>query len=150
VGASCWVFYGDFQKDVASVLTEVQTRVFAQGDYYWPFVGDDIFPEQPRPGSVDELWQDPTMQELGTHSILDVDEVCDEYEIEPAPGSVCPLQAVDIADVFGTVRPTRADFERCDELVWKYLTPDRWTAYYQVLYREDAPSEIVFWGCSGD
>lgn len=149
MGASGWVAFADYQEDVAAMLAGAQERVFAQGGYYWPFDGG-VFPELPRPGSVDELWEDPTMQELGTHSVLDVDEICDEYETEPAPGAVCPLQVIDIVEVFGTDRPTRADFERCDDEVWRYLTPDRGCAYYQILYRDGSPSEAVFWGLTGD
>jgi len=55
-------------------------------------------------------------------------------------------------ELFGTAQPGRADYtplagsERLDE----YVTAGRWTGRAVLLWTDGAPTEIAFWGYSGD
>ena len=75
MGASGWDYRTPYTPDLAEALEALRTKVFAENDYYWS--GDD---EAGRPGSIDELWEDETVQEEGTHSILDISTVIGETD----------------------------------------------------------------------
>ncbi|MFC0554417.1 hypothetical protein ACFFHJ_26350 [Planotetraspora thailandica] len=85
--------------------------------------------------------------------MLDIFEVLDEGE-EPEFCSARPLTAEEITRALGSSWPTRADFERRYEQASEELDDlieERGHACYTVLYDEQRhPSEIVFWGVTGD
>jgi hypothetical protein len=150
VGASSWHYRTAFDGDIAAALTTLQARVFAVGDYFWAYDGQyDGMPRQPRPVSVEELWQDETTQESGTHSIMDVCRIIgpgdpDDY------GTVRPLRPTDVKQLFGSETPTPEDFDRAvEERTLPDLTP-RWSACCMPLFVDGHLTEIAFWGHSGD
>lgn len=76
----------------------------------------------------------------GTHSVLDMQWVAPE----PRRGTVAPLSPDVLKATFGTMCPTRKQFEAAE-------LPQRpaWEGTYVVLYEDNRPREIVFYGRSG-
>lgn len=139
-----------YHGDVTAALRSLQRQVFADASYYWPHNGQyEEWPVRPRPASVDELWADEFVQHSGSHSILDVDTVIGPGEPDDF-GTVRPLPATDIAACFGTGRPTPADFDRAADNSRVLPELPNWSAYSMVLFEEDRPVEVAFWGFSGD
>jgi hypothetical protein len=70
---------------------------------------------------------------------------------EQEPGTVCAFTDEEYEDYFGSARPARADWDRFrrDPVFGEYVA-GRWTGRVMVLWADDAPSEIAFWGYSGD
>jgi hypothetical protein len=138
VGASAWTYWVPYQGDVSVVLQELRDQVFRDGAYYR--VRADM-----TPASIEELME--ANDESGTHSILDV------FTVAPAPqmGAVAPLGAAEQQALFGTARPSRADVEARPDAAMQLVTAaGPWAGVYVVAYEGDAPSEIGFFGHSGD
>jgi len=150
-----------FQPPPEAVTTMVaaQEQVLASGDFLWPW--DDLDPDDvvPRPTTMAELnaaKNTETFWEAGTHSILDVDRVIggDDDQI----GAIRALDGDELNKWFGTIEPSLEDFQRIP--MWTQemnetgtlsdLTETRWTGRSLVLYRDNKPDEVVFWGFSGD
>ncbi|MCO5970224.1 hypothetical protein [Actinoallomurus soli] len=129
-------------------LRKAQAEAFRKGEYYWAYDGRGGFPERRRPKSVDQLWEDPVIQELMTHSVLDMNGVSPAGE-EPDILQAAPLSPEVTREVFGSERPTRADYDRAADAKWDVIE-DRGYGCYVVLYREDMPDEIAFFGVTGD
>ena len=159
MGASWWSYVTRYRGDVAAALRELQERVFDEGDYCW---WDEFGDYAPRPTSVEQIWADPGQWASGTHSILDIDRAVDTTDPpggvgNTEHGTVRPLAAASAARLFGTARPSRAQFEALAE---DYANPRhrefisevraRWTGCYVLLYDGDTPTEVGFWGYSGD
>ena len=160
MGSSEWSYVTKYQGDAAVALRELQECVFRDGDYCW---WDEFGEYEPRPESVEAYWANEGRWESGTHSILDIDRVVDTTDppddwVNPADiGTVRPLAADRVRRLFGTTRPTRAQFEA---LAKDYANPRhreltgevrvRWTGFYVLLHDGDTPTEIGFWGRSGD
>ena len=160
MGASDWSYVTTYRGDVETSLRELQQRVFRDGEYYWfwdHYPGDHPIP---RPAAIDGIWETETMRELGTHSILDVDQVLTTTD-PPARfdrneySTVRPLAAARVLHHFGTDQPTRAQFEALaspdsgNSDFWKELKL-RSAGLYVLLYEEGAVASIGFWGYSGD
>ncbi|MGW4487937.1 hypothetical protein ACWEOE_29330 [Amycolatopsis sp. NPDC004368] len=64
-------------------------------------------------------------------------------------GVIRPLSSTELADVFGTQQPTTADFDRSSSSL-DALLGDRWTGRSLVIYQDGTPTEVCFWGFSGD
>ncbi|WP_353943043.1 hypothetical protein ABII15_16275 [Streptomyces sp. HUAS MG91] len=146
MGASGWEYYVPYQKDVAAALEELQARVFRDEDYYW---SGDLPPEGqapvPRPATVEELWEDEEAQESGTHSILDMERVVHPGE-RPCAGAVRPVQPDEACRLTGTDVLTREHVEAIEPLV-----EEGWSGRVAVLHDgAGRPSELYFWGISGD
>jgi hypothetical protein len=145
-------YYVPFQPDLDSALRDLKERVLADGDYYWPLEEQWCpFPNlrSPRPGTLRELdallagndW----LQSEGTHSILDMARVIDPYE-DAEPRTVEPVSAGDVRELTGRDLLTRADMHIIED-----LADERWFGRCVVLHDEQGgPSEIYFWGFSGD
>jgi hypothetical protein len=146
-----WDYFVPYQENLSAALSELQAKVLADGDYYW--ADDDEPGSAPAPETLDALWDHPAVQASGTHSILDVDRIIGPTD-EDAFGTVRPLTTDEHLTYFGTTRPTRSDFTRAyeDEAETSVANiGQRWSGYCVVLYDEGrSPSEIVFWGYSGD
>ena len=82
--------------------------------------------------------------EDGTHSILDIERTARR----PGFGAATPMPPDRIEALFGTTQPTHDQVEE----LWLDLSEelDRWEAYYLTVYRDGAPHEYAFIGCSGD
>jgi hypothetical protein len=161
MGASSWDYIAPYKGSVAATLTALHEEVFQQvaGEYGY--------------ASIDELWQDEQfMGECGTHTVLDVYRLLDTTA-RPAwnpddYNTMRPLAPGRIRHWFGTGRPTRAQFESlwaAQDETFRGLRGDasmnrplmlldesemRWTGVYVVLYDGGQPSDVAFWGSSGD
>ncbi|MEV6350726.1 hypothetical protein [Actinoplanes sp. NPDC051851] len=148
MGASGWDYYVTYQPDFGAAFADLQRRVFAEGDYYWADGREygksaAAFPD--RPTSLDDLWGSETVQETGTHSILDMSRVIAPGE-KPEFGTVEPLSDAEAVAHAGVAKLTRAHVAGLDGLV-----AERWLGRCAVLHDEAGePSELYFWGISGD
>jgi len=148
VGASGWSYYVPYQPNLQSALDELRRHVFETGDYWWaaPYeIGKSAsdFPNRPR--TEKELWADESVQESGTHSILDMHEVLTGDET-PDFGSILPVTDAEAVELVGVTKPTRAHVEALEP-----LAGERWTGRCAVLHDPAGdPHEIYFWGASGD
>jgi len=100
-----------------------------------------------KPETIDELLEE--QGESGTHSILDI------QRISPVPefGTVSPMPAERLHEIFGTDKPTRKMVESKQgdvDLVEDPLVSERWQGIYFIVYRDGKPDEIFFMGTSGD
>ncbi|WP_222722293.1 hypothetical protein [Actinomadura alba] len=142
-----------YQEDVSAALKMAQEKAFREGDYYWPYDGRFGLPERPRPDSEDDLWEDEVVQETLTHSVLDMFGLS-RIGWEPEVLHAAPLTPEITREVFGSEWPTRADYDRASDVMWDIVARDRGygNGYgsYVVLYRDDAPDEIAFFGITGD
>jgi hypothetical protein len=148
VGASGWDYYVAYQPDLQAALDELRRRVFEAGDYWWavPYeFGKSAadFPDRPRTEA--ELWADESVQESGTHSILDMSRVVTDGE-EPDFGTVQPVTEAEALDRVGVATLTREHVEALGP-----LAEQRWFGRCAVLHdAAGKPNEIYFWGFSGD
>ncbi len=146
MAASC------YQQDLGAALDMVRREVFAAGDFIKPSSVIDL----PDPTSVEDLTEQEEywefMGESGTHSILDVLTVIPASSDEQDYGTIRPLSDAEYGELFSTVRPGLADYERLagTEQLADYVTGGRWTGRAAVLWDNGSPAEIVFWGYSGD
>lgn len=144
MGASGWDYVTKYQGDLASTLSALQAELFNGGETY--FREELADRDLPQPRTLEELWSEPYdefMGENGTHSILDITTM-DE---------ITPLTSQETKQAFGTERPTRADWDRIagDQArgVWD-LVGERWSGRCVVLFIDEGPDEVAFWGMSGD
>ena len=148
MGASGWTYFVAYQPDAQAALDELRRQVLDAGDYWWAVPGGfgasaADFPDRPR--SEEELWADERVQESGTHSILDMSRVLTDGE-EPGFGTFQRVTEAEALARVGVARPTRAHVEALAP-----LAEQRWFGRYAVLHDEaGVPSEIYFWGFSGD
>ncbi|MEV4123286.1 hypothetical protein [Micromonospora sp. NPDC049645] len=95
---------------------------------------------------MEELLNDEWMQESGTHSILDVHRVLTRGLKGPDYGTVEPVSAAEALRHAGTERLTREHLDAIEGLAAR-----RWFGRCAVLHDgQGTPSEIYFWGFSGD
>jgi hypothetical protein len=148
VGASDWSYYVEYQLDLGQALAELRTRVFSDGEYWWavPYeFGKSAkdFPNRPR--TEDELWSSVSVRESGTHSILDMHEVVRPGE-KADYGTVEQVSTAEALQCVGVVKLTRAHVQKIDHLA------ERRSFGRCAVLHDDAgqPSEIYFWGFSGD
>ncbi|HEY7225174.1 MAG TPA: hypothetical protein VH561_16500 [Micromonosporaceae bacterium] len=147
MGASYWDYYVPYQPDLNAALHELRHRVFVEGDYWWAvkqeFGPASAYPD--RPTEMDALFEDEAVQESGTHSILDMFSVLADGE-PPDYGTVQPVSAAEALAVAGTEVLTRDHVAAIDRLADK-----RSFGRCAILHDEHGePSEIYFWGFSGD
>ncbi|MET8836376.1 hypothetical protein ABZV78_20980 [Micromonospora sp. NPDC004540] len=155
MGASGWSYTVPWQADPQAALVALQERVFHDGDYWWALGdycpgADDVDAARraaaPPPADIDELWSHELVQECGSHSILDVDEVL-APGAAPAFGGLQALSAEETRVIAGADRLTR---EHLPALGWE-LVGERWTGRWAVLHDAAGnPAELHFWGFSGD
>ncbi|MEV5611097.1 hypothetical protein [Streptomyces sp. NPDC052225] len=138
MGASGWDYYVPYLEDVGAALDDLKRQVFDARDYLW-------YEDIPHPATIEELWDDESVQETGTHSILDMDRVLRPGE-DPEITTVRPVSAEEARRATGTDVLTREHVEAIEP-----LATERW--YGRVAVLHDAagrPSELYFWGFSGD
>jgi len=160
MGASGWSYVTPYRGDVGESLRELRVRVFRDRRYWWP---DDFEEDEPRPDTIERLRASEHVRESGTHSILDVDRVVRTTE-PPAwdrwredLGTVRPLAQDRVTVHFGTARPSRAQFQALADnpgapgaMEFHDEVKMRGTGLYVLLYDGDQPSDVGFWGYSGD
>ncbi|MEW2357709.1 hypothetical protein [Spirillospora sp. NPDC029432] len=150
MGGSNWDYVVPYQPDIDAALAMAHEYAFSQGDYFWPFDSKSRFsagPERPRPGSIRELWEDPVVQELLTHSVLDLFTVAGPAE-EPEILQAAPLSSAATLELFGTERPSRADYDRARDRLWNEIRNGY--GHYVTLYHDGTPEQIAFFGVTGD
>jgi len=154
MGASGWRYVAPYGGSVAESLRELQERVFRERDYYW---WDEFGDWEPVPESLEELWERESGWDSGTHSIRDMREGIGIGPVEWPDYQVRALDPAEVKALFGTALPPRADFEalardhddpRYDQF-WGAV-PMRWTGLYVFLSDGGTPTEVGFWGFSGD
>jgi hypothetical protein len=151
VGASAWEYVVPHQGDLGEALAELRRRVFAEGSYLSP---SEVGLGLPGPATLDELVQElywEFMGTCGTHSILDVLSVVPAHE-EQGYATIRPLADREYRELFGSPQPTRDDFGRLGNTarLAEYVDAGRNTGRAAVLWADGSPSEIAFWGYSGD
>lgn len=130
MGRSGWDYAVEYRGDPAAALDQLRAATLASGDYFWDETSEQHI--GPRPGSLaelDTLRESDEFWEIGTHSVLVVDRSIGSREPD-RDGTVRPLTDEEAVDFFGTATPTREEFEAAGE-------PFR-------------PTEIAFWGATGD
>lgn len=145
MGASGWTYFTPYQADIAAALRAAQTRAIEERDYDW-FRADE---GQPHPSTAEEIWQCEEFWEVGTHSILDVTRVVSPDDVHTA-GGMRPIPEHEIQHLFGTRRPERVDFDRRSDRGALDFEEPRWGGCCVTLYADGRPSEIAFWGITGD
>jgi hypothetical protein len=155
MGASGWEYVVSYQQDLGAALDALRREVFAAGDYVKPADSGHVL-DLPEPASIEDLTEQEEYWEFmgtsGTHSIIDVRGVVPAgFEGEDF-GTIRPLLDSEYRELFGSARPSRADYERLagTERLHDYVTGGRWTGRAAVLWDNGAPTELVFWGYSGD
>ncbi|MFI1995931.1 hypothetical protein [Actinoplanes sp. NPDC020271] len=136
------------QADLDAGLREAHRRELAHDSaYWWKQIRDgSAEPIPDRPPTIGELFESEYMQETGTHSILDMDEV-----LPPGSafrfGGVLPLTEAEAIEETGVATLTVEHIP----MLARVLPEQRWGGRCAVLH-DDAgnPSEIYFWGVSGD
>ena len=159
MGASGWSYVTPLRGDVAESLRELRERVFRDREYWWR---DEFEEDEPRPETIEGLRASEHVKQSGTHSILDVDRVVGTSE-PPAwnrwredLGTVRPLAENRIVLHFGTARPARAQFQALADpdapgaRAFHDEVKMRGTGLYVLLYDGGQPSDVGFWGYSGD
>lgn len=148
MGASGWDYYVTYQPDLQAALDELRQRVFETGDYWWAVPYEfgksaSDFPDRPR--TEEDLWADDAVRESGTHSILDMSTVLAAGD-EPDYGTVQPVTEAEAIERAGVAKPTREHVEALGP-----LADQLWFGRCAVLHdAAGAPTEIYFWGSSGD
>lgn len=147
MGASDWKYRIECGpgESTAEVFEKLQLREMAGDDYLWDY--DCI---GPRPRTIAELkaGRGPEFGQQGTHSILDMYGVAaaDETDERALFAAVREIIEDEAAQVFGTPRPSPAQFDETDA---EPLGP-RWTGSLVRLYENDGLVAMGFWGYSGD
>ena len=160
MGASSWSYVTPYRSDVDESLRELRERVFRDQEYYWR---DDFEEDEPRPDTIKGIWASEGMKQSGTHSILDVDRVVQTSEPPTWDrwredlGTVRPLAEDRVILHFGTARPSRGQFQALADdpgvpgaMEFHNEVRMRGTGLYVLLYNDDQPSDVGFWGNSGD
>ena len=150
VGASGWEYMVPYQSDMAEALASLRRLVFAEGSYVNP---SELGLRAP--ATVDELEQEPYWEFMGTsgtHSILDVLSVVPADDDEQEYATIRPLTDREYRELWGNPQPTRDDFGRVSNSaqLHEYVDAGRNTGRAAVLWADGSPSEIAFWGYSGD
>jgi hypothetical protein len=171
MGASGWDYRVPYQADIAAALEELRWQVYHDGTYYKkdPDSTLDMSDEEYRatlPGNGDdddigtfllEEWRKAKMRPAidspdtlmanqpgsGTHSIIDM---CDGVSDAPKLFTVSPLTDAELLSCFGTLKPTGEQVGAGATLGDR----TRWQGAYVISYDDDTPSEIHFYGFSGD
>lgn len=150
MGGEPWKFRAAWQADLSKVLAEARACVF-RDKLYDPVPGrafetldalDTFFMSEPE---FDENGEWTGEGADGTRSILDIRAVSAEI----APGVTAPLGDDELAVIFGSSRPTAKELtaER-ESTIYERLT--RGDSLFVVLYTDDQPTEVVFYGYSWD
>ena len=147
MGASGWDYYVRYQPDIETVFARLQDEILESGDFLW---SEEWY--GPKPTTRWQLMAIKDRQEFweeGTHSILDMDRIIPADD-DDEEGAVRPLTADEMQDNFGSTRPTEAEFEAIYREFGEIVDIPRWSGRYAVLYEDDQPHRIAFFGVSGD
>lgn len=139
MGASDWHYVVGYRDTIGDAFAELQRKVLSEGDYYKEFTFETF-------SDLEAARYDEDFWDVGTHSILDMMKVIEARERDET-AAVRVLRDDEVVALFGTDRPTAADFERFLSTEW-YV--NRWEGRTTVLYDDGKPARLAFWGISGD
>lgn len=164
MGASAWSYFVPYQRDVSSALEALRWKVFREGAYvktsrvlldFDEFTAHDFgILEDEHSRGIWEAWHAEVIEELqehvgspdalrlhngseGTHSIIDITRANQLHALSPDL----------IKQLFGTETPTREDIAKIDTLV---TAVGRNHCTYVTVYEGNQPTELFFFGFSGD
>lgn len=160
MGASGWDYRVPFNDSAQESFLAVQQELLATGDYIWPWddidADDAAYESVSRPTTLAELAEAKEAEEfweVGTHTLLDLERVVNADDTDEF-GVVRPLSSAELLQVFGTDQPTVEDFHRAYEPgpsgPLADLMGPKWSGRSLVIFADDAPAEVFFWGWSGD
>lgn len=151
MGASSWQHVIPYRDDLEAALGALRLQVFADGDFISPADLGLPAPETLSDLTCQEMYEE-FMGTHGTHSILDITGgVMASDSNFQHEGSIRPLTDAESLHLFGSAKPSRADFDTAGEIALAYsVTGGRWTGRAVVLWADGKPAEIAFWGYSGD
>lgn len=148
MGASGWRYVVPYQNDLGAALDRLRREVFAGGDFVSPESQDLPIPE-----SVDDLLEETYgefMGTCGTHSVIDMLHVVTDVRDQDYC-TIRPLTDEEARQLFGTPQPDQVGFDAVDAItLLDSVTGGNWTGRSVVLWADGKPSEIAFWGISGD
>jgi hypothetical protein len=147
MGAHPYWYIVKYDPDIGKILHSLREREFRAGRYnpVIPFPPFPVSENSPAPGAKHASIEDAmeAAMEDGTRSILDIFHVGEKPDFFTAS----PLPAARLEALYGTSKPTRDlvrdNFEFAEEI-------ERLQCTYIVLWKDDAPSEILFFGYSAD
>lgn len=164
MGASAWSYFAPYERDPLNALEALRWKVFRAGEYWKSdrvslefdeFIDHDAnIWDDPHSLAIWEAWYAEVVSELeayvgspdelrrhngsqGTHSIIDITH----------PKQLHALSADALTRLFATEKPSREDVARVDVLA---STVGRNHCTYFTVYEADEPSELFFFGFSGD
>ena len=147
MGGHAYWYTVKYQPDTNAVLQELRAREFAAGRYnpVMPFIDFPIGPNSPAPGAQHASYEEAmeASREDGTRSIIDIARIGDEPEFFTA----APLSDEELEELFGTTRPNLQQVEQHPSFGEDV---ERGHCVYIVLYKDDVPDEIYFFGYSFD
>ena len=158
MGASGWDYIVPFTGNVEDSFRAARQHVLDSGQFIWNYGPDgfvDDESEAVRPAtlqSLDEFKENEDFWDEGSHSILDTDRVVAADDTDQ-PGAIRPLSDDELRRYFGTTTPSRNDFDRAYQRGVGPLSESnqlRWSGRCAVLYDGGTPTQIAFWGFSGD
>ncbi len=151
MGATPWSYLVDYQPDINAALQTLRQQEFEAGRYF-PAIDYAEFPLSSGhlgPGaqhaSIEAAIEDADAS--GTQTILDIQEISEER----LPGTVSPLESLELLNVFGTEIPTVDLVEDEDEVpgeIFDFI--GRGQSVYIVLYKDGQPEKLLFVGYSYD
>ncbi|SMD22321.1 hypothetical protein [Lentzea albidocapillata] len=144
MGASGWIRYAEYDPDPVVVLNALHAQELAGGEYHW------AEPGVPRPASVQELQELYGVHEClpleCTHSVLDIFDI--HYGAADVAWAMRPLDEATIQEKFGTLTPTREQFDAVYEA--DELFCERASGCFTTLYVDGVPATTAVWGVTGD
>lgn len=156
MGASGWQYTVPYESDLQVALDRLREETFRRGDYLWQWEGEWVDPEEarPRPATMADLLADESVEEEGTHSIIDCPRVVHgppatdaEWSSSEYFGAVVPVTGAELVAAVGTDRPTAQQLEALEE----QIACARWVGRCAALYSDSgSPEQLAFWGYSGD
>ncbi len=140
-GASGWSYFVPYELNIKAVLERLRWDVFRKGNYY------KLRREQKAKSPDQALLLNDTE---GTHSIIDIQKVAPFPSSSCEFGTVCPLSAAALVELFGTEKPSRAQVDALaqDNRLLSHF--QRWSGVYVVVYEGSTPKWLYFAGYSGD
>ena len=142
MGASAWYETGPYDADLGAALRAAQEIALRSGVHG---VNAD---------SIDELWQDEDWVEFvgtgGTGTVLDLCQLIGADQADSF-ATLLPMGAGEFRELLGIWRrPIYADFVE-GYATGKLPNPQsRGSARCAVLYQDEKPNQVVYWGLTAD
>jgi len=137
MGASAWSYFVPYQDDVQRAFQQLCQHVFASGNSLKPWEESSTtnMSSHRVPSSIEELLT--LAGTTGTHSILDL----------PATIRLQLVSSAVLEQVIATEHPTHAMVEAAAQgwELWALADGD-----YLIVYAENQPNELYFFGATGD